>query len=194
MLSVNNRGNRYIIAPITDENYSHPNFYRIIAQKKNTKKERDLICNPHVLQQTKPVGDLENIPTGIPHLETLHTSYTTVFSPSHFTNCLCMCVLQSLFPDLLCAKFISGEPAHNINTHANDVRPVPQAGGGNGNNESRRTVSLIISFSVPPSMNSVIRLSRLSLYRTPMNLKTCWWSRLLITFTWKRESGRNTNF
>lgn len=35
-----------------------------------------------------------------------------------------------------------------------------------------RTTSRMKSFKVPPSMNSVIRLSRLSLYKTPMNFRT----------------------
>ena len=53
------------------------------------------------------------------------------------------------------------------------------------------------SFRVPPSINSVIKLSLLSLYSTPMNFNTCGWSRLRITLTWRlvewqKESQHST--
>ena len=44
------------------------------------------------------------------------------------------------------------------------------------------------SFNVPPSTNSVTRLSFLSLYMTPSSLRTFGWSRLLNTETCKHRN------
>lgn len=52
------------------------------------------------------------------------------------------------------------------------------------------TVSLMTSFRVPPSMYSVIKLSLLSLYSTPINLKTWGCSRLRITLTWNCQKNK----
>lgn len=66
---------------------------------------------------TNPVGDLENIPTRIPHLETLHTSFIShpmqphncIFPLSFHRVCLCFSVPIPCLSPFLLAKFISGE-------------------------------------------------------------------------------------
>ncbi len=152
------------------------------------------------------MGDLERILTRIPHLETLHTSF--ISHPLQPHNCIFFLSFHRLFIFSSSYSLSLSLPPYKVHlrwtetvtktkTLTDDIQPFLEAREKEkGIWKSGRTVSRIKSFRVPPSMNSVIRLSRLSLYKTPMNFKTCGWSRLLITFTWKREresEGKNTN-
>lgn len=131
-LSVNNRGNCYIIAPITDENSSHPNFFRNHYNTTEKRKRKNAISSVTLMFcDLDPVGDLENIPTGIPHLETLHSSFAS--TQLCFLSLISLTVCVRVFP--LPIAWSSPRKVHlrwagtQTSTRADDVRPLPQAGG-----------------------------------------------------------------
>lgn len=134
--------------------------------------------------EANPVGDLENIPTRIPHLETLHTSF--ISHPTQPHNCILPFISQSVFVLFSpCSLSLSLSPCKvhlrwtetvtKTKTLTDDVQPFLEARGKEKRDFKIRTHRVTDKILQSASLNELCyQIKPLVLVQNPNELQNVW--------------------